>query len=235
MKSIKKRILSVFTAAALAVGSLCLSDIGVLPNLVVPASADTSWSKFTAGVTTYGTSGIGAPKASGTNTNGWAGDYVYYGQYNSNPVKYRVLDPNTSVFGGTTMLLDCDSILEKVRFDNDGVANEGATKVSEWAFSDLKAWLNTTNTLEIESGVNKAGFLNSFTSSENTAIATSTKASPATGTKADGSGWSYFYDYAGLSNDRIFVLDAKEATNTSYGYADTENDDKTRKKSDRSQ
>lgn len=40
MKSIKKRILSVFTAAALAVGSLCLPDIGVLPSLVVPASAD---------------------------------------------------------------------------------------------------------------------------------------------------------------------------------------------------
>ena len=44
MKSIKKRILSVFTAAVLAIGSLCLPDIGVLPSLVVPASAEVSCS-----------------------------------------------------------------------------------------------------------------------------------------------------------------------------------------------
>ena len=140
----------------------------------------------------------------------WNGNYVYYGKYNSNPVKYRVLDPDSSTFGNDhTMFLDCDSILENVRFDNDGNANTGASKANEWAYSDLKKWLNNN-------------FTGNLTSAESVAIASSTKGEKSA---TDGNGWDGTLDYAPLNRDKIFVLDAKEATNISYGYANTDNSD----------
>lgn len=57
------------------------------------------------------------------------GKYVYFGTYDTDgdgkaePVKYRVLDSNTTVFGGTTMLLDCDSVLWAASNTNYGYSN----------------------------------------------------------------------------------------------------------------
>ncbi|MDD6058543.1 MAG: hypothetical protein PUB98_09865 [Clostridiales bacterium] len=58
-----------------------------------------------------GVSIIADPTAPKNDMDAWKGSYLYFGTYNSNPVKYRVLDRTTTDFGGTTMLLDSDSIL----------------------------------------------------------------------------------------------------------------------------
>ena len=85
-----------------------------------------------------GTSVIVDPTAPANDTDAWKGSYVYYGNYNGSPVKYRVLDASTTKFGGTTMLLDCDSILYAQMFDEDYTANEAGKNLNDWSISDVK-------------------------------------------------------------------------------------------------
>ena len=176
-------------------------------------------------ITGLGTGAISNPlDATGVDANyTWQGSYVYYGNYDRDasgsfiPIRYRVLDKSTAVYNTDTdgaatrkMLLDCDSILYYMAFDSDGVANVDGHNPKEWAISDVK-----TN-------VNGAGFFNKqgvFTDSEKAAIVYSSKASAA----AD-DGYGYTLDeidttpYTPLVNDRIFLLDPKEVTNTKYGF-----------------
>lgn len=150
------------------------------------------------------TNGMVNPIVPTSTSDAWTGSYVYFGTYNGSPVKYRVLDSETSVFGGTTMLLDCDSILWgggdlNSTFDED---------TGFWVDSDIRGYLNGT-------------FLTgNFSTTEQDAIASSTKNAP---DSSDGNGWSWL-NYVELINDKIFFLDAKEATNESYGYSDTDDE-----------
>ena len=70
-----------------------------------------------------GTTAIAAPTELSSINDPWKGSFVYYGTYNGSPVRYRVLDPNTTEYSadGTTktMLLDCDTILFARRFHWD--------------------------------------------------------------------------------------------------------------------
>lgn len=167
-----------------------------------------------------GTSIIANPTVPTNKTDEWKGSYVYFGTYGYNDddtlksVKYRVLDNNTTVFGGTTMLLDCDSVLETYKFDDDGRPNDGYSKANDWAGSDIKSRLN--------------GFWGNslFYTAEYSAIAESTK-NETDGT--DGRGGNEL-EFTSLSGDKIFLLDAKEATNTSYGYFNTYSKAESRKK-----
>lgn len=143
----------------------------------------------------FDTSVISNPVAPKDMKSDWKGSYVYFGTYNGNPMKYRVLDNSTSDFGGTTMLLDCNSILYQVGFDK----YNGGTNA--WNTCQLKSELNST-------------FLNSnFSEMEQSAIAKSTKAFP--GSQDSTIPYS---TYAPLAGEKIFVLDAVEVTNTTYGY-----------------
>ena len=167
-----------------------------------------------------GTSIIANPTVPTNKTDAWTGSYVYFGTngYNDDDtlksVKYRVLDNNTTVFGGTTMLLDCDSVLKTYKFDDDGRPNDGYSKANDWAGSDIKSHLNVFWGQSL------------FYTAEYRAIAESTK-NGADGT--DGSGGNEL-EFTSLSGDKIFLLDAKEATNTSYGYFNTYSKAESRKK-----
>ncbi|MGP1349667.1 MAG: hypothetical protein ACTTK0_08510 [Stomatobaculum sp.] len=55
--------------------------------------------------------GIANPEPPQNDTDEWKGDRVIFGEHGGNPITFRVLDKKTTDFGGTTMLLDCDSIL----------------------------------------------------------------------------------------------------------------------------
>ena len=135
---------------------------GLLPGTLSLARAEKEKA-----ITGLGTGAITNP-ASGAG--GWS--KVYFGSKN-NPILFNVLATNTSNFGGTTMLLDCASILQYMNFDDDGFPNTGAQKANEWAFSDIRTWLNGT-------------FLTDrFTTIEASAIAESTKAGKGQG---DGDG-----------------------------------------------
>ncbi len=88
----------------------------------------------------------------------------------------------------------------------DRVAHLFDSSGNVWADSDIRTYLNGT-------------FLTSnFSTAEQSAITESTKSAA---DSSDGDGRSNL-SYASLSGDKIFFLDAKEATNTSYGYSNTD-------------
>ena len=122
---------------------------------------------------------------------------MYYGTYGRASVKYRVLDKAATEFGGRTMLLDCDSTIEYKQFDDNS---------NVWANSEIKGWLNGYQFYE-------SALV--FTPQEKAAIAASTKTNAAS---ADGNGWRGELGYAPLAGEHIFLLDAVEATRSSYGY-----------------
>ena len=200
MKRWSRKLLGIVLCAAMVIG---LIPWGVLTE----AKAVTATEKTIAGL---GTSPIGNPPGNGQ----W--HYVYYGKYNDNAVKYRVLSIKTTDFGGTTMLLDCDSTLfSTAEFDTE--------KSNIWANSSIKAGLNG------ELFLTKDGV---FTQAESKAIASSTKAEKSA---RDGSGWwrtseNEGLNFAPLTGQKIFLLDAKEATSTTYGYKDNAQADGSREK-----
>ena len=148
-----------------------------------------------------GTNGITDPVVPKKWEDTWQGSYVYWGIYDGNPVKYRVLDSNTTDFGGNTMLLDCDSVLWQGT-NSEGQYSAFDEKCNVWEDSTIRAYLNG------------AFLTNYFSTQERSAIAESTKNKLS---DTDGNG-SKILNYCSLERDKIFLLDAKEATNTSYGY-----------------
>ena len=104
------------------------------------------------------------------------------------------------------MLLDCDSLLFESKFDDNS---------NEWANSYLKRYLNSEKGEGYD--YSSEGFLTTaFTSSEQSAIASSTKiVDSSDGNEEIGR----YFKWSTLNDDKIFLLDAKEACNTSYGYS----------------
>ena len=194
----KEKLLKRGLASLLAV----VLAVGLLP--MMPGNMATVKAADGDKTVSLGTDVIKNPTAPTASTDTWKGSYVYFGTYDGNPVKYRVLDKNTTVFGGTTMLLDCDSIL----WAGSNPSSAFDDNSNDWANSNIRTYLNET-------------FLtNNFSAVEQSAIASSTKSTAYSGTDgADGDGGDGTLSYASLSNDKIFFLDAKEATNTSYGYS----------------
>ncbi len=172
-----------------------------------------------------GTSVMKDPTAPTSDSDAWKGSYVYYGNYDSSPVKYRVLDANTTDYSadGTTqtMLLDCDSILYYKAFDSGFYIN------NEWEDSSIYTSLNGADFL------NKEGV---FTTAEKNAIATSTVASHALTTDSEKgvnvADWTKgnFEKYVALTGKQIFLLDAEDVSNGAYGYSMTNSGCENRKK-----
>ena len=159
-----------------------------------------------------GTSVIAAPEGAGR----WS--YVYYGKYAGQSVKYRVLAPSTTKFGGTTMLLDCDSILYTSKFHDNSNA---------WSGSVVKGELNGGVFLQDT---------NKFTLAEQAAIAPSTVESHELVLGDDAGNvarWTKdsFANYVALTGEKVFLLDAEDASNIDYGYvvADTSADPRVKK------
>ena len=217
-RGLLKRNLAFLLTAVMAVGIVSY----------VPDNASEVRAEGTTTTKTLGTSGIKNP--SEPTENGWSGSYVYFGKYNGNAVKYRVLDNETTVFSkeengikARTMLLDCDSVLwansdnSKFRKDYDDVS------ANDWSISDIKTYLNGSIFLENT---------DNFSAVEQAAIAASTKKEAYAGDTdnsnngKDGDGVSYL-DWEPLTGEKIFLLDAKEATNESYGYSNSSSRKKT--------
>ena len=194
----RRRLLSIGVSALLSISTF-LTAIPLTETIVyADQSNKTSISGLCTGAIANPTVGAG----------GWS--YVYYGKYGGNSVKYRVLSKSTSDFGGSTMLLDCDSTIVKKRFDDNS---------NNWSDSEICTWLNGETAVHF--------YCDSFTAQEKAAIVTSTKDNKSS---SDGDGRDNL-DYQPLTNEKVFFLDAKEATNTSYGYAATYSGDGTREKS----
>ena len=154
-------------------------------------------------------SGLWTGSISDPATGSW--NKVYFGSQND-PIKFNVLKVNETHFGGNTLLLDCEGIIEDRSFGDN----------NKWADSSLKTWLN-------------GEFLNSrFTSSERTAIAKSSKTERAEGYDGgelwDGQGQRI--PFTSLDGEQVFLLDTVEATNTNYGFESTTDYTNTRVKDD---
>jgi hypothetical protein len=231
-KGLLKRNLAYLLAAVLALGI-----VSYVPNDVTKVQAEGTESKS---AIMLGTSGIKEPTPPQNANSAWSGSYVYFGTYgkdaNGNPIplKYRVLDNETTVFSKTdsngneakTMLLDCDTVLETRKFDSSS---------NVWASSDIRKYLNSYG----DYATNGNGFLtSSFSTLEQAAIAESTVASHELTTDSkDGvnvavAEWikKVFANYVALEKDKVFLLDAEDVSNGTYGYSATDSYATNRKK-----
>ncbi|MBO4650279.1 MAG: hypothetical protein J5653_03710 [Clostridiales bacterium] len=157
--------------------------------------------------TRLGTGKMSSPAVPLTPKDAWDGSYVYFGKYEGEPVMYRVLDPDTDIFGSKTLFLDCDTGLYWDYFDEDNETNT-------WNDSDIRANLNGDLFL------NKDGV---FTYAEKASIAESVIDShPLTGILQ--SAINLYGNYVGLDGDKVFVLDAEDTYNGQYGYINGYND-----------
>ncbi|MDD3361165.1 MAG: hypothetical protein PHW34_05770 [Hespellia sp.] len=113
----KKRILSLLLAVAMV--------LGIVPfNSVVANAEDTTTKNME-----LGTSGV-ADK-----------DFVYFGNYNGEDIKWKVLDADADNTGAAQgMFLLSEYLLEQNNkpFDAEGIANEGQTNPNEWQHSDAQ-------------------------------------------------------------------------------------------------
>ena len=172
-----------------------------------------------------GTSGIKNPAEDG----GWS--YVYYGKYQKSnekspkSVKYRVLQNKTTAYSGSTgkstMFLDCDSVLYFTSFD-------GESPYSNVWYDDTK---NPVYKSPIYLSLNESadGFYNKdgvFTTLEKDAIAESWKEAGSNVKCIDPN----YLSGVSLNGEKIFLLEAEEATNPSYGYAESTYNNKNRRK-----
>lgn len=125
---------------------------------------------------------------------------VWFGQYGGTPTAFRVLKAE-----GTTMMLDCDTILLTKAFDEDSSANteQNSGNMNEWKGSDLEKWLN---------GTDYYGNASVFTSGEQSVIQQTSLWESEADYRINS--WP-FKDYA--ANDSVYLLSAKEA-NVLYAY-----------------
>lgn len=201
MKQKVKGKLRRFMAILLGI-TMVLGMVTIIPR--IEGSATVHAQKAKNKYNTYlKTSGIDKPKNYNLHES-WCGDYVYFGYYNGNPIRFRVLNPKTNAYGESSLFLDSDVTLFKNRFNS---INDRST-AKQWGSSSIKDYLNGT-------------FLNdSFTESEKDAIAISKGNGGCS--YADDTFLKYIYGSPVSVNEKIFLLDAAEATNTDYGYsADT--------------
>ncbi|MBP5607014.1 MAG: InlB B-repeat-containing protein [Lachnospiraceae bacterium] len=93
-------------------------------------------------ITGLGTGGITDPVAPASTSDAWRGSYVYYGKYDDQPVKYRVLDKDSTEYGveGGSVFLDCDSCIATTGFLGS-CSWEDAMQGTKYA-AKVKEWLN---------------------------------------------------------------------------------------------
>ena len=134
----------------------------------------------------------------------WTGNYVYFGEYENKPIRFRVLNNYETGFGGTSLFLDSDEILYKEKFDDDS---------NEFDSSDIQSDLSNR-------------FENSaFNSQELNAIMKSTISShdynSAAGSGVAVDNWieTEFGKYVFLDENKVFLLDFEDVSNPVYGYS----------------
>ena len=169
------------------------STVAIVPNIIVNNTVQAATVKNIDN-TIYGTWGIKNPAAP-SKDKAWNGSYVWFGD-SPNHRKYRVLSADTNEFGAASLFLDCDSPAFYKMFEGSSAT---------WTGSTIQTYLN-------------GSFYNdSFTDIEKKAIMTSYKAGG--GSYKKGSYEEYAFGKTTALNDKIFLLDAGDVTNETYGYS----------------
>ena len=179
-----------------------------------------------------------APEKNGIETDPWTGSYVYFGKYDGIPIKFRVLDPESTKYKSETILLDCDTVLFEELFDDCGVERPYGHIVGQNNYPHcLGTETNDWSSCSLNSYINGDGFLNKdgvFTEVEKKSLAKSYQETGKIRTDLYSciSQWSdepltdnlhldgrrYFEDIAPLNGEKIFLLDIADVLNLDYGY-----------------
>ncbi|MBQ4284674.1 MAG: hypothetical protein IJB96_12210 [Lachnospira sp.] len=207
-----------YVAGAMA-AVIAVCSIGVIPK--APQEVEATEEVAQVKNVNWGTLGIIDPEQPDSADDPWKGSFVYYGQYNDAPIKFRVLDASTQEFnaeGDTesfTMLLDSDAILFKSPMEKEKDPNADANDGEPWVWSQcyLKTFLNSEKSSTYD--CTKNGFLtNAFSTMEQKAIAGSYKAQMTSDDYLN----EYWESYVALTGEKIFLLETVEVMRSSYGY-----------------
>lgn len=214
--------------------------ISLLPVISPLSKVDAATTETEKTITGLGIAGIGNPYGSHngdklSTTDSWKGSYVYYGKYDGEPIKYRVLDTESRYSfstGASSMLLQTDKVVGPQVYSYTFAGKTTSTEQYSYADSSLVKWMNETGYKKMTCSITNKEmpyFLNGFSSVELNGILASTKASK---NSSDGGlnsavGGSE-YIYTPLNKDKVFALDVSEYRNTDYGYPDTANKAKQR-------
>jgi len=204
--------------------------VSMLPTLNPIEKVDAATtSESTKTITGLRIAGITNPRGSNgeilSDTEKWTGSYVYYGEYNDKPIRFRVLDNNSGkTFGidNGSMLLDCATILTADESDPSKSIYFHTTN-SDWNQSNIYQWLNSgAEGGKINNGMGRetTGFLTQFTNADREAIASSTKKSKIVRDGGLKTAADFSLIFTPLTDTKVFVLDSCELRNKSYGYPD---------------
>ena len=177
----KKRILSILLC-------LCMAAC-MLPTAAFAAGAENDKAIQLVG------SGTAA------NISGGQNDNIYFGTWDEEPIKWRVLDDQTNT-GESGLFLLSDALLGTGRYGDVYFDNSGNTS-NAWQSSTAKTWCNNF-------------YGSSFSNGEQGAVLATTKSDEALST----GGISFAASENILNGDKVFFLSAEEAENSAYGFTD---------------
>ena len=154
-------------------------------------------------------------------------DYIYYGTWNNNPVKWRVLDDQTNTGNDGLFLLSEELLGTDIYFQQyyhyaSGIYYKGEEHdgdhtncqiVYAWQGSDTQAWCKDF------AGIEGSSVADAFSDAELNAILETTKSD--SGFTGSTDNW-YFASENILNNDKVFFLSAEEAENGAYGFTDND-------------
>lgn len=203
-----KKILSLFLAAVMLAG--------LLPTAAFATGGDPA---PTGGVKTVmaGTSGIKDPTAEGSaeGTHYTPNSYIYFGQNNGTPIKWRVLDADKANTGGAGMFLLSEHLLasgvyfqtpdtyhEDSTLSGHGVYRKGANHQGGVTEAPANAWQESTAQAWAKDFAEGSG--SGFNSGERAALLATTK--------EDGPSTNYSKEWgtSELKGDKVFFLSAEE-------------------------
>lgn len=135
------------------------------------------------------------------NISGGQNDNIYFGTWDEEPIKWRVLDDQTNT-GESGLFLLSDALLGTGRYGDVYFDNSGNTS-NAWQSSTAKTWCNNF-------------YGSSFSNGEQGAVLATTKSDEALST----GGISFAASENILNGDKVFFLSAEEAENSAYGFTD---------------
>ena len=160
-------------------------------------------------------------------------DYIYYGIYSSNPIKWRVLDDagngdsytdaSDKTYTGGSMFLLSEALLGTGTYGNvifeaawNSDDNDGQTNPNEWQHSDAQVWCKDFDGESTTTEGEEGSVPDAFSSSELAAILSTTKSDVAFTSSRYSVPFSASTSI--LNGDKVFFLSAKEAENSTYGF-----------------
>ena len=161
--------------------------------------------------TSFGVSAIKDPVAPSSKDDKWKGDYVYFGKWNQEPVKFRVLDTDTDLFTHDskekTLFLDSDVLLYNDYLDY--------TEGTSWKNSSLRTYMNHKLLDDLFDGYECLAI--EYCDSWGFSMTVGTGPEEVYSTTQ-----AMFGSRLGISGEQLFLLDAWELSNKNYGYFPSE-------------